>query len=291
MDRYIELHTVIIGVDNLMNICNEKINDGYKTIVAGFNLPKYIKKSHLYLYSWCDLSSYEANLCGLMLTQVSESDWDDSIPVYVFRTYHLFEWLNVESSSISSELKSVIERLKHKKIGFISRNSSCFPIEYEYIFEEINYTNGKLTMIPNPKLKHLFLESGNKGFSLVPTVLFFELQSKYAKRLYEILCRFKNKKFFERTYDIDVLKGIFGLLDENGVTKYKSFQKNSNVLTRCLDVAITCLNSHPEIRSHLSFQKGNTGKLGYDVLKKGRNIIGIKFRYVWVNDEKSKNAD
>lgn len=252
--------------------------------VVSDNLPKHIKKGHQLVFSRQDLSAREADMFALMIAHMKANDWERSTPHYEFTSHQLSEWLGVESKHIGSNLSPVANRLASRKIGIkVESNKGDVEFDYRPLFKHIAYKNGTLTMVPNDMLKSEYIEY-NQGFALINTRNFFDVKKEYSKRLYELLSRFKDKGFEMHQQKLNELKGVFGLLDEAGKLKKdkSSFKNNSVFMKRCIRESIKELTEHPEIRKELLFLESESGEKGFEVIKKGRTITGIKFLFRWI---------
>lgn len=252
--------------------------------VVSDNLPKHIKKGHQLVFSRQDLSAREADMFALMIAQMKTNDWDHSTPHYEFTSNQLSDWLGVDTKHIGSNLSPVANRLASRKIG-IKRENAKGETEFDYrpLFKHIAYKNGVLTMVPNDMLKSEYIEY-NHGFALINTRNFFDVKKEYSKRLYELLSRFKSKGYEMHTQSLQELKGVFGLLDEAGKIKKdkSSFKNNSVFMKRCIRQSITDLSEHPQIKKELLFIDSDKGDFGFELVKKGRTITGIRFLFRWL---------
>ncbi|OLQ84667.1 RepB family plasmid replication initiator protein [Vibrio ponticus] len=259
-------------------------NEEYFYPVVSDNLPKHIKKGHQLVFSRQDLSSREADMFALMVAHMKAADWDQSTPHYEFTSHQLSEWLGVESKHIGSNLSPVANRLASRKIGIkVETPKGDTEFDYRPLFKHIAYKSGVLTMVPNDMLKSEYIEY-NQGFALINTRNFFDVKKEYSKRLYELLSRFKDKGFEMHSQKLDELKGVFGLLDEVGKLKKDkaSFKNNSVFMKRCIRESIKELSEHPQISKELLFLESDKGEKGFEVIKKGRSITGIKFLFRWI---------
>ncbi|WP_318479424.1 replication initiation protein [Photobacterium leiognathi] len=252
--------------------------------VVSDNLPKHIKKGHQLVFSRQDLTAREADMFALMIANMKCDDWKHSTPHYEFSSKQLSEWLGVAAKHIGSNLSPVANRLSSRKIGIkYINNKGDTEFDYRPLFKHIAYKNGKLTMVPNDMLKSEYIEY-NHGFALINTRSFFDVKKEYSKRLYELLSRFKSNGYEMHTQGINELKGVFGLLDEAGKIKKEksSFKNNSVFMKRCIRQSINDLSEHPQIKKELLFIEGNSGELGFELIKKGRVITGVKFLFRWL---------
>lgn len=252
--------------------------------VVSDNLPKHIKKGHQLVFSRQDLSAREADMFALMIAHMKTSDWETSTPHYEFTSHQLSEWLGLESKHIGSNLSPVANRLASRKIGIkVETQKGDIEFDYRPLFKHIAYKNSVLTMVPNDMLKPEYIEY-NQGFALINTRNFFDVKKEYSKRLYELLSRFKDKGYEMHQQKIDELKGVFGLLDEAGKLKKDkiSFKNNSVFMKRCIRESIKELSEHPQISKELLFLESDKGDKGFELIKKGKTITGIKFIFRWL---------
>ncbi|MGF1722993.1 replication initiation protein [Vibrio kyushuensis] len=259
-------------------------DEEYYYPVVSDNLPKHIKKGHQLVFSRQDLSAREADMFALMIAHMKEADWSTNTPHYEFTSHQLSEWLGVESKHIGSNLSPVANRLASRKIGIkVETKKGDTEFDYRPLFKHIAYKNGVLTMVPNDMLKPEYIEY-NQGFALINTRNFFDVKKEYSKRLYELLSRFKDKGFEMHAQKIDELKGVFGLLDEAGKLKKdkSSFKNNSVFMKRCIRESIKELSEHTQINKELLFLDSDKGDKGFELVKKGKTIIGIKFLFRWL---------
>ncbi|WP_407082323.1 replication initiation protein [Photobacterium leiognathi] len=252
--------------------------------VVSDNLPKHIKKGHQLVFSRQDLTAREADMFALMIAHMKGDDWAHSTPHYEFTSQQLSEWLGVAAKHIGSNLSPVANRLASRKIGIKCENHKGeTEFDYRPLFKHIAYKNGKLTMVPNDMLKSEYIEY-NHGFALINTRNFFDVKKEYSKRLYELLSRFKSKGYEMHPQSLEELKGVFGLLDEAGKIKKdkSSFKNNSVFMKRCVRQSINDLAKHPQISKELLFIENDKGELGFELVKKGRTITGVKFLFRWL---------
>lgn len=256
-----------------------------KGLVVVEKLPTHIKKGHQLVFSRQDLSAREADIFALMIAHMKPEDWQGSTPpCYEFPAQQLSQWLKISSKHVGYTLDPVAERLTNKSIG-IKNDTANGDREFDYIplFKRIVYRNRCLTIIPNDELRAEYIEY-KQGFALINTSNYLSLKKEYSKRLYELLSRFKSEGTVIRPQKIDDLKGLFGLLDVRGKIKSDktTFENNSVFISRCVRTAIEELNKNADTKKELLFYTGEQGRLGYDLVKKGRNIIAVKFLYKWL---------
>ncbi len=250
-------------------------------------LPIHIKKGHQLVFSRQDLSAREADMFALMVAHMSPEDWDKQTPEYTFSAHQLSEWLNIEPKHVGYTLDPVAERLAKKTIGIrTDTNSNEREFDHITLFKRIYYKNRTLTMIPNDELRSEYIEY-KQGFALINTHNYLALKKEYAKRLYELLSRFKSGGTSIHKQSLDDLRGLFGILDERGRLKddKKSFKNNSVLINRCIKSSIEEISTNPKTKKEIIFLDGNDGHKGFNLVKRGRTIIGIEFLYRWIGDQ------
>ncbi len=254
-------------------------------------LPKQFKKAHKLVFSQQDLTQREADLFALMIAHMKPEDWDNNeTPVYEFTSTQLSRWLDINPKELAKTLKPVADRLTKKNIGLPvdDENDDVQEFDFISIFKRVKYKDRKLTMIPNDELREAYIEYNN-SYALINTQSFFSLKKEYAKRLYEILSRFKGGGTYLQTFDISDLKGLFGLHDPGGKIKSgkRSFANNSVFIERCIKASIRGIKDDPETNQEILFFDSPDGSThGYEVYREGRKIAKIKFLYRWVDKKK-----
>ncbi|MEY8252047.1 MAG: replication initiation protein [Colwellia sp.] len=244
-------------------------------------LPQHIKKGHQLLFSRQDLSAREQDVLALVMSSMKPEHWENKTPKYSFPCADLSDYLNIDNKHIASTLAPIAERLSERKVGVKDLINEEF--EYTPLFKKISYKNGELTVSPNDELKSEYIEY-KQGFALINTANFIAIKREYSKRLYEILCRFKEKGTL-KTFAINELKGLFGILDEQDKLKKdkSSFKNNSVFMKRCIRESITEIMNNTQTKKELLFFSSKEKIQGYETTKKGNKIIAIKFLYRWIN--------
>ncbi|PSU31668.1 replication initiation protein [Photobacterium lutimaris] len=247
---------------------------------------EFFKKSHEMVFSQLALSPVEHDLMALMLTRLSEDHWEEEVigeskrkinPTYEFGIDVLCDWLGVKSADIYNVTQEPASRLAGRKIGI--KNSKAKKYRFTPLFEDLIYENGTLTMIPNNALMEQYIGL-TKGHSQIPQKVFRNLKRENAKRLFSMLCRFKDPaKGSLKAFDFQDLYGMFGLLNERGELVKKSYQRTSEFIRTIIKPAIKEIDEkEPLLTFHIDEKSGN---YGYQPLKSGRKITGIKFLFSW----------
>lgn len=257
------------------------------TNISKETLPIHIKKGHQLVFSRQDLTAREADMFALMVAHMNPEDWDSQTPEYTFSAHQLSEWLNIEPKHVGYTLDPVAERLAKKTIG-IRTDTTSNEREFDHItlFKRIYYKNRTLTMIPNDELRSEYIEY-KQGFALINTLNYLALKKEYAKRLYELLSRFKSGGMSIQKQSLDELRGLFGILDERGRLKdnKKSFKNNSVLINRCIKSSIEEISTNSKTKKEIIFLDSDDGHKGFNLIKRGRSIVGIEFLYRWIGGQ------
>ena len=261
--------------------------DSKVTTSKKHTLPKQFKKAHKLVFSQQDLTQREADLFALMIAHMKPEDWENNnTPTYQFTSTQLSRWLNIDPKELAKTLRPVADRLTKKNIGVMIEDDTKDIQEFDFIsiFKRVTYKDRRLTMKPNEELKDAYIEYNN-SYALITTQSFLSLKKEYAKRLYEILSRFKGGGTYLQTFDIEDLKGLFGLHDPAGKIKSgkRSFSNNSVFIDRCIKASIKGIEDDSETNQEIMFFDSEDGRThGYEVYREGRKISKIKFLYRWV---------
>ena len=246
----------------------------------------FFKKSHRLVFSSLSLTPVEHDILALFLTRLHKDHWEPFMqgkqvhsPTYSFSIDVLTEWFGVNSSSMYSTLSLPSKRLNNKSIGIRDEVKKRFM--YTSLFKRISYENGCLEIIPNDLLINEYLAISG-GHSQVPHRVFRDIKSEHAKRLYTMLCRYRNHKFHVfHPQSLTDLHAYFGLLDEHGKIRTKSYGTVGKFVQLILNPAIKEISdSEPNIE-FLYESQGKNQKFGIEYIKEGRKVTAIRFLFKW----------
>lgn len=268
-----------IKADNI--IANTDMSDIHK---------EFFKKSHELVFSQLSLTPVQHDVFALFLSAYHKENWDEflekgeisKIPQYEFHAEILCDWFGLEKRHLATVLATPCEGLSGKKIGYKTIN------EFDFIplFSRVRYKNGILTISPNHQLAKAYI-GVSRGHSLIPHKEFRQLKLDSSKRLYSILCRFKSPETILHAQSISELHGLFGLLDEKGELKKKTYAVTGNFIKRIIKPAIKEIS---ETESDIVFHSDEKSKKneGFAYVKEGRKVVGIKFLFSWKSKPKAK---
>ena len=245
---------------------------------------EFFKKSHKFVFSQIDLAPREHDLIGLLLSRIHNEHWGEVLrgnekmsPDYTFSNEVLSSWLNVKSKDLYSCLKNPVSSLSNKRIGIIDDVSK--KLRFTPLFKDFHYEKGVLSISPNDRLSAEWL-SLSGGHAQVYHSPFRALKRGYSKSLYTLFSRFKDvgKGKLQRQ-SLNDLHSLFGLLDEKGKHKTKSYAKTKIFMQNCIRESIKEIN---EIESRITFFTcPKTKNYGFSLVKQGTSIIALDFLFVW----------
>lgn len=247
---------------------------------------KFFKKPHRFIFAQVSLSTLQYDLIGLLLSRIHQDHWFSEgelrvgySPTYQFSNCVLSDYLGYSRKHLFTVLKEPILNLKNKNIGLLDEKSK--KVGFISLFKQVDYQNGILTLIPNDILASDWLVLAG-GYAPVTNEIFTKLRKKHSKHLYELISRFKNKGKL-RAQSLQDLYGQFGLLDENGNIKLKSYKLNKTFIQKCIKESIEdIIDKEKSIVFHTC---PKTGSLGYTAIKRGKEIVAIEFLFSWIKPE------
>ncbi len=244
---------------------------------------EFFKKSHRIVFSQLALTPVEHDIFALFLTKLSKEQWDSYLdnrtpdsPQYQFCSDVLCDWFHIEKKYLYSTLRDPARRLSGKSIGVMDEGKQRF--KFRSLFKEVRYEDGVLTITPNDLLINEYL-CISQGHSQVPHKTFRFIEKEHAKRLYTMLCRFKEDNHTLHPQSIEDLHAFFGLLDDKGKLLKKTYAVTGNLVNRIIKPSILEI---AEKEPHLQFEVDEkTGNYGFTFIKKGRKVTAIKFLFKW----------
>lgn len=244
----------------------------------------FFKKSHELVFSQLSLTPVEHDILALMLSSIHQSHWQEyeecatplALPVYKYTSKELSDWFRVEPGNLHKVLKEPAARLTARSIGIQDDNKKSF--RFTALFSHIEYKDGCLYIAPNHALMNEYLGI-SKGHSQIPKLEFRLLKRDSSKRLYSMLCRFKNGSGSLNFMSIDQLHGIFGLKNQKGELAKKTYATVGNFVSRIIKPAIEEIeNVEPRIKF---LEDEHSGNRGFEYKKEGRKVVAIRFIYAW----------
>lgn len=202
------------------------------------------------------ITAFEKFLLTVFQRMANENDPPDKI--YKLSVKELQQLLGREMNY--SYLKKTAQQMVKRKIFLTSFDSNRQDYLQLNLLSSAEYEDGVLTLEISPEIRHLFFGLKN-NYTSFSYKMALQLESIYSKRIYEMLCRWKDKKTWR--VSIDKLKlSLFLKQPNSSKEKYKNF---ADFKKRVLDVAEKEINEKTDI-----FFK-------YKATKEGKKFTDLKF--------------
>ncbi|ENM5917140.1 hypothetical protein CW613_001214 [Vibrio mimicus] len=204
-------------------------------------------------------------MCALNKKEIIDLIMKDSNFIIRFSSKHLKKHLKVKSGNLFNTLNGQDNSLKSLSIvrDIVNIQSST------NIFDYVSYFRGSLDVRFNNNTirNHLFFDPTLQRIDKDEYLAF----NKIHTRQFFLLINFvRNNELLK----LNTLYDCFGLSDEQGNIKLKSYYKNKIFLYRCIRQSI---NEIEEISDKIFFRYGNDDKLGYTYYR-GKNQIQFHFK-------------
>lgn len=157
-----------------------------------------------------------------------------------------------------SALYDVCESLAKKTV---EAKNEFGRFDWFTVFSRLSYRPEEgLILKFNPDMIPWLLELADRTFTKIPFEIVWQLESKYAVRLLELLLQYQNTKTHERTMTVEDLRFCLNVADNDYKNRMDNFTKF------VLDKPIK------EINEKTAY------KVEYEKIKDGRKTIGFKFK-------------
>lgn len=212
-------------------------------------------------------AEYSMGVCEqrILLTCIAKIDSSKSMDenrIFSVSVDDILDLVNVERSSAYPHLKRTCKVLFTNTIA-VHLSDSPDPLVTRWV-DAVRYVEreGRVELRFTPEMVP-FLTKISRDFTKYKLVHVLKFKSAYSYRLYELLCRWGN---YEHVVSIEWIREKFQLTDK--YAKIADFKKN------VIDVAINEISATSDI------------KVTYEQIKKGRNIVALRFIYTRTKEKK-----
>ena len=158
-----------------------------------------------------------------------------------------------------STLKDICRGLIKKSVEIESEDEKGFS--ERPVFLDLTYkVDEGLRLVFSPFMIPYLLELADKQYTKIPFEQIWNLQSKYAVRLLELLLQYQNTKTHERTIMYEDLRRYLNVAAGEYTDRMNNFIRN------VVDKPIKDIN------------KNTSYKVEYEKVKDGRKVVGFKFK-------------
>ena len=210
-------------------------------------------------------AEYSMGVCEqrVLLTCISKIDSSKELPenhIFTVSVDDIVDLVDVDRNSTYRHLKNTCDSLFANVIQVeLPELQEVIKARWVYMVRYIE-KEGKVELRFTPEIMP-FLTKISRNFTKYKLAHVLKFKSAYSFRLYELLCRWGGSEY---TISIDWLRGKFQLTD-----KYERIVDFKN---NVIDIAVKEINATSDI------------KVTYEQVKKGRNIVALKFVYIRPKD-------
>ena len=200
-----------------------------------------------------DMTSMEKNILYSIMAQLKEEDAPTK--------YYLISKKDIENvtgrRTRNDDFESAVTRLLTRDFMAVKKDGRTLQITF--ISSAEYHEDGRVEIGLDGKIRP-FLFALKDNFTSFGFEIAISLNSKYSKRLYEMLCQFRSTGVLR--ISVKKLKERFLLIDQNGTEQYSKWSSfEANVLKTSKD----------EINEKANF------KVDYKLIKENRKIVSVEF--------------
>lgn len=268
--------------------------------------PRNMRKSHDMLFSDLVMGRLEMDLFAMLLATAMDDPRAQEVRrsivenqhkeesyelMYQFSTEALVSWLNIEKESVRGTMRQVAEKIMSRPVGLHRYQTKEDGFAYISPFRKIEWKRGVLSIIITGEALVLMLDI-TRGYGNVNLPVYFALKSAYAKRLYEMLSRFK---FDSRLNNIPIetMRHYLGVMvaDPKGKSKPKpTYAITANFIRDCIREPLKMISRQCAQELTLMADPDNPNNIGFRPIKVGHNVVAIEFLYRWTKEEEKRDS-
>ena len=213
-----------------------------------------------------NMSINAMKLFRLVVTQCRLKD--DEFFEYDFRITDLAESFQISSQNLYRDVKSMCKTMLQSLL-YAGDDNPRHSWEYRTIFRTCRYDQdtGTVTVQLSNDVTDLFLRL-KREFTKIPIAALLSMRSKYAIRLFEVMCEKMRNCMPYAGNATEVQLSLEEIRTATGTDKKKTYEKMSNLRTRVLLPALA------EIEEAASW------KIICEDKKRGRRVVGFRLE-VW----------
>lgn len=272
--------------------------------------PQNMRKSHDMLFSDLVMSRLEMDLFAMLLAtamddpraqevrrlivddQLNKKGGEESYELmYKFSTEAIVSWLNIEKDSVRGTMRQLAQKIMSRPIGMHRYKPKEDGFCYISPFRKIEWHRGILSIIITGEALALMLDI-TRGYGNVNLPAYFALKSVYAKRLYEMLSRFKRDSKLNRI-PIDTMRHYLGVMvpDPKGKPKPKAtYAITANFIRDCIREPLKTIAMQCSNELVLTADPDNDNNIGFKLIKRGNSVVAIEFLYRWILEDDKRDA-
>lgn len=233
-------------------------NENNKMVVSN----SYVHAIHPY-----NMSLNAMKLFRLVVTQCRLKD--EEFFEYDFKIIDLAEAFHIKSQNLYRDVKQMCRNMSFSVLYVGDDDDPENDWEYKPIFSECKYQkkSGKVTIQLNPKVTDLFLKL-KSNFTKVPISAVLLMKSKYAIRLFELLCEKMRNCLPYADNATEVTLTLKEIRKATGTDKKKTYDILTNLKKRVF---------YPSIEE---IETASEWKIICSDIKNGRTVTGFRLE-IW----------
>lgn len=208
-----------------------------------------VKKSNSLIEARYKLNLNEQKFVLKSISMIQKND--ENFKEYEISVSEFQNLLGIKSKTyLHSELKKISKTILQKPLSIPEADGE---LQCNW-FSSVKYKNNKGTVLisHDPKLKPYLIQVQNH-FTMYRLENILKLKSVYSIRIYEFLCKNKNKNVQNFEIELDELKSVVGI-EKGKYQRYSSFKK------RVLDSAKKEINSNKKLEFSFEYEEKKTGR-------------------------------
>lgn len=228
-----------------------------------FNKDNWVVQANKLIEAKGRLGSLEQDILAILISDISPED--DDFKIYDLKIKELAEFSNIDNTNaIYRRLLDAVDTLGKKtiKIEEIDKESGRPKFLVSHLISSASHIkgSGRLEISIDPKLKPylIAIKGVETPYTKYRLKFMLQINSSYAKRLYELLTQYKNMNPKKREFSITEIRKELEIKD----TEYERF---TNFEKRVLEPATSEINEKSDLSVY------------YEKVKKGRTISKIVF--------------
>lgn len=164
-----------------------------------------------------EMTSLEKNILYMVLTQIKKDDSSDTL--YYVHAKELMDITGerIEYGDFLKATRKLVQRYFETELSNGDFLQASFISSAKYLKGQ-----GVIQIRLDPEVRPFFIEL-KENFTVFQLHTALTLNSKYAKRMYEILSMHKNFKDPTFTFQVDDLKRQLGVINEKGIDRYEKW--------------------------------------------------------------------
>ena len=201
---------------------------------------------------------------------------------YDFRIQDIAESFGIDADNLYKDVQENCRKMMQSLLYYGDGNPK-HDWKYKTIFEECSYSSktGTITVQLSDKMSDLFLQL-KRDFTRIPVSAVLTMKSKYAIRLYELICEKLNSRFPYADVATEIQVSLEEARKVTGTEKKKTYDKISNFKSKVLLPSIREIEDNASWKIILTDTKYSRKVTGFSM------VVWSRRGYEYIEDCKRK---